>query len=101
MNRLRHAAALALAAWYLVGPPQKGGPADFDTHAPLSKWKVIESSDNIGACERERMELQTRWYESAGNDQVGTKAAEKDAVMLIWLDDAKCVASDDPGLKEK
>ena len=91
-------AALALAVWYLMGPPQQGGPADFDIHAPLSKWKVIDSYDNIGACEQGRVH-QGYWYYRASVDRAGTKEAEKDAVMLLWLNDGQCVASDDPRLK--
>jgi len=28
-----HAAALAVAGWLLIGPPQQGGPVDFNVHA--------------------------------------------------------------------
>jgi hypothetical protein len=97
--KLRHAAALALVGWYLIGPPQQGGPADFNIHAPLSKWKVIDSYDNIGKCEQGKSVHQDHWYDRAIADPVGTKAAIKDAIMLIWLNDAQCVASDDPRLK--
>ena len=86
--KLRCAAALALAVWYLIGPPQQGGPADFNIHAPLSKWKVIDSYDDVGACERGRIVHLGNWYDRANTDQVGTKAAENDAAMLIWLNDA-------------
>jgi hypothetical protein len=95
------ALALTLAAWYLLGPPQNGGPADFDLHAPLSKWKVIDTTDDISACETGRMVLQGQWYKKADADPVGTKDALKDAAMLIWLGDAKCVSAADPRLKAK
>jgi hypothetical protein len=97
--KLRHAAALALVGWYLLGPPQRGESANFDTDAPLSKWKVINSFDNLGACEQGRIIEQGRWYDRAARDTPGTKDAIKDAIMLILLDSAKCVASDDPRLK--
>jgi len=99
--RLRYAAALALAGWYLIGPPQQGGPADFDLHAPLSKWKIIDRYDDIGACERGRMDHLSVWYDRASAERPGTKAAENDAVMLVWLNDGQCVAADDPHLKSK
>jgi hypothetical protein len=95
----RHTAAIALAVWYLLGPPQQGESANVDIHAPLSKWKVIDSFDNIGACEQGRMVEQGKWYNRAERDTPGTKDALKDAIMLILLDSAKCAASDDPRLK--
>ena len=100
-TKLRHAAALAPAIWYLMGPPQQGGPADFNVHAPLSKWKAIDTYDDIGACEKGRMIHLGRWYDRADIDRAGTKDAINDAIMLIWLNDAKCIASDDPGLKSR
>ena len=53
--KLRHAAALALVGWYLMGPPRLDGPANFNIHAPLTQWTVIEKYDDSGACERGRL----------------------------------------------
>jgi hypothetical protein len=94
--KLRQAAALAGAVWYLLGPPQHRGAADFDTNAPLSKWTVIDHYDDVAACENGRMVELGHWYEKADQDPAGTKDAIKDAMMLVWLSEAKCVASDDP-----
>ena len=100
--KLRHAAASALVVSYLlIGPPQQGGPADFNVHTLLSQWKVIDRYDNIGAREQGRMVYLGKWYDRADADRAGTKAAENDAAMLIWLFDAICVATDDPRLKAK
>jgi hypothetical protein len=99
--KLRHAAALALTVWYLLGPPQQGGAADFDIHASLSKWQIVDRYDDVGACERGRMVALGHWYDRADEDRAGSKDAIKDAIMLVWLSDAQCVASDDPRLKSK
>jgi hypothetical protein len=94
--KLRHAAALVGAVCYLLGPPQHGGAADFDTNAPLSKWAVIDHFDDFASCEKGRMVELGNWYERADRDPAGTKDAIKDAMMLVWLSEAQCVLSDDP-----
>ena len=99
--RLRLGAALVQVVRYLIAPPHQGGPVDFNIHAPLSKWKVIDSYDDIGACEQGRMAHLGEWYYRASTDRAGTKAAENDTAMLIWLNDGQCVAADDPRLKPK
>jgi|HubBroStandDraft_3_1064219.scaffolds.fasta_scaffold496693_1 hypothetical protein len=97
--KLRYAAALASVGWFLLGPPQQGGNADFDLHAPLKKWAIIDNYEDVAACERGRMVHLSEWYDRADRDRPGSKNAIKDAIMLIWLGDAQCVASDDPHLK--
>jgi len=97
--KLRHAAALALVGWYLMLPPQHGGSADFNTHAPLSEWTVLEKYDDTSACERGKMDQLSKWYDRASVDRPGTKEAEKDILMTIRLNDSQCIASDDPRLK--
>jgi hypothetical protein len=99
--KLSHSVALALSGWLLIGPPQQGGPIDFNVHALLSQWKVIGKYDDLSACERGRTVTQGQWYDKAEAARVGTKEAEHDAAMLMWLFDAICVASDDPRLKVK
>jgi hypothetical protein len=95
---LRHAAALALAVWYLIGPPEQNR-SDNDLNAPLHKWKIIDTYTDIAACEQGRIAHLGEWYDRADNDAVGTKAAINDARMLVWIDEAKCVSTDDPHLK--
>jgi hypothetical protein len=99
--KLRHAAVVAPALWYLIGPPQQGGPADFNVKAPVSQWKVIDRYDDISQCEQGRLSRQGEWYAKADADPAGSKNAINDAIMLIWLAESKCIASDDPGLKSK
>jgi hypothetical protein len=97
--KLHRAAALMATVWYLLGPPQKGGPADFDTQAAFSKWKIIDRFSDISTCEQQRLAQQGEWYARQDADLAGSKAAINDAVMLIYLAEAKCIASDDPRLK--
>jgi hypothetical protein len=57
---LRHAVALALAAWYLMVPPLKGQSssgygADYD--APLSQWTVLTPFDSASACDAQQAGL--------------------------------------------
>jgi hypothetical protein len=97
-TNVRHAAALALAVWYLIGPPEKSG-SDNDLKAPLGKWKIIDNYTDVAACEQGRIAHLSEWYDRADSDGVGTKAAINDARMLVWIDEAKCVSADDPSLK--
>jgi hypothetical protein len=83
---LRHAAAFALVGWYLMTPPDSAtAPHYADTEAPLARW--IGSNvyfDKLKSCEKTLAELQN-------------KEQDKE---LIWAS-SKCIASDDPRLKEK
>lgn len=99
--KLRQAAALALVGWYLIGPPRQDGPANFNIHAPLTQWTVIEKYDDSGACERGRTDHLSKWSNGVSAARAGTEAAENDALMITRLNEAQCIASDDPRLKEK
>ncbi len=83
---LRHAAALALVGWYLMVPPEPPPDGMSDPSTPLSRWHTIGSFDCAQACERIRaaaIEKEPRKLR---------RAAEQNAL---------CIASDDPRLKEK
>lgn len=98
---LRRAATLVLVSWYLMLPSQQGEPANFNIHAPLTGWTVLEKYEDTAECERGKMDNLSRWYAKASADSPGTKAAEKDVLMTIRLNYSECVASDDPRLKAK
>ncbi len=114
----RHIAALALIAvssascassrpsWNLYLPPlEKGG--GFDRKAPLSSWErygsrvppelpPILSQAFVYDDEQECLEGKTRWVEILARD-----ADSRQAVLLARLKESRCIASDDPRLKEK
>ena len=84
----RHAAALALVGWYLMLPPPN--PRAFggvDDDAPIVQWKLFDSYDSAMECKMaaERM--------VASGDSTGVVEAQ--------LKQARCIATDDPRLKEK
>lgn len=98
----RHAAALALVGWYLMMPPfikVAPGPGDPsrdkvpDSDAPLTKWFWAGSFNSVDACQRsqekELAEIQRR------NSSNPSPPAE------LAFREARCIASDDPRLKEK
>ena len=81
-------AALALVGWYLIAPPRfphAKSPLALDDSAPLSRWKLIDSFDTAAACKAEAHRLMDSPEKTVG--AIG--------------DAARCIASDDPRLKEK
>lgn len=102
MNR-RHAAVLALVGWYLMVPPivMEGEKAKVDGRVPLSQWgRGDRVYGTESACEEMRAKL-SAIAESHKNwiGPSGSVAAANDRYVL--LTNQRCVASDDPRLKEK
>ncbi len=90
--KLRHAAALALTGWYLMVPAQtKGGP--IDTSLPLSQWTMFESFDTAAGCQRKKSRV---YDEAQRKDRAGDTKG-----MADFYSAARCIATDDPRLKEK
>ena len=90
--KLRRAAALALVGWCLITPPLasvgnrwNAETREYDpfTNAPLSQWQTVLTFDTAEEC---RAEL--------ANQTAKIQASCPTCTAL-----AKCVASDDPGLK--
>jgi len=106
---LRHAAALALAGWYLMTPPIESCLGAFSggscKKTPLSKWQIGATRDSLADCE----ESKAVWIEKgrmylgrsdARSRTRGLRMAPDEASYLADTE-ATCVASDDPRLKEK
>jgi hypothetical protein len=91
---LRHAAALALAGWYLMVPPTRGHPAEILLHAPLSRWEVGEDHDTKAECENSLRESIKNMQHDANACEVGSCA-----VTVVEYAHGRCMASDDPRLK--
>ena len=94
----RHAAALALVGWYLMMPPLlpqlSEGEPDFFGHlplAPLSQWTMIGSFDSVRGCIDAHVKLLRVRVMKSVNDKIQIEQAYS----------ARCIASDDPRLKEK
>ena len=87
----RHVAALALVSWYLMTPPSMRDrpleePSIPDLSAPLAQWTIVFSYDSSLDCESGRGLLMAR---------------AKSNKEKRFASDAKCIATDDPRLKEK
>jgi hypothetical protein len=90
----RHTAALALVGWYLMVPPTRGHPAEILFHSPLSKWEVGEDDDS-------NVECKNSIKESIKDMQHITDVCEVGScdVMVVRYAHGRCMASDDPRLK--
>jgi hypothetical protein len=85
----RHAAALALVGWYLIVAP----PQSFKDHkyyeAPLGQWTHKATFDSEFECNQERSK---GCHHFENGETIGLEGP------LCY---SKCIASDDPRLKEK
>jgi hypothetical protein len=84
----RHAAALALVGWYLMVPPPQDVKHGFFAFVPLSQWTHKATFDTEVHCKREISKGCLNINQNGENMRSGS------------LCRARCVASDDPRLKE-
>jgi hypothetical protein len=91
---LRHAAALALVGWYLMLPPAyvHHGMLAFRQNAPFTKWMRGRGFDGEAACK----DLIASVSKMRGPFENGQQA-----YVVAQTAAGRCVASDDPRLKEK
>jgi hypothetical protein len=99
----RHAAALAIVGWYLMAPPviDENGTPKIDPSVSISQWdhgdQVFSSQSD---CDEQRAKLRAiaerhkNWIGPSGS----VAAARHRYFLLINL---RCIATDDPRLKEK
>jgi hypothetical protein len=108
--KLRHAAALALVGWYLMLAPSYDGL--FEERAPLSQWQWQGSYDTKVECfqtlawKLHDAQLKHKVFATVdgserlrcdfNNINLGCDAANMNIYVVY-----KCVATDDPRLKEK
>jgi hypothetical protein len=109
--RVRHAAAVVLAGWYLMVPQQKWqvlGPSKWPepVSAPLHRWRTLLAFDAATECEEELTELRRQSDERHASVE---EKCPRYALMCISDDDkildfdaahARCIATDDARLKE-
>ena len=91
---LRHAAALALVVWYLMVPPEyrHDGMLTFRRDAPLTKWTRGWGFDGEAAC-KEAI--------ASPSKHSGSYQTFHQALVAEQMSNGRCIASDDPRLKEK
>ena len=118
--KFRHAAALALVAWYLMIPPinrHANGHLGMPNQAVLndvSAWEILSVADSEAACQKARLGIQDsaiKWLRSnfgVSADASGIRTAREHTKNLNQLDqierarlqlDIKCVSADDPRIK--
>jgi hypothetical protein len=88
--KLRHAAALALVAWYLMVPPSIGSDDitwSFDTDAPLTLWTRTATFSSKQECEQAKKDMQPNTTNRLG-------PASSDFVRALPF--YRCVSSDNP-----
>jgi hypothetical protein len=85
---LLHAASLALVGWYLMAPPWYNDEKEPRLHAPIADWEIIGSFDSADQCMHDLVEM-------ANKARARSTPKERREFGI------KCIASDDPRLKEK
>jgi hypothetical protein len=95
---MRNSLALALVGWYLMNPQWSDSKNAYDTAAPLSHWSQKHSFNTADECEDYRSNLIEGIRQNAGGAIQAGSFAE---VMIRLATVSRCVASDDPRLKEK
>jgi hypothetical protein len=88
----RPAAALALIGWYLMAPPMHNGAPNYD--APLRSWNMSKAYDSARDCEADREAAKQACAQVPDVEKPFTGCADT-------FDRSRCIASDDPRLKEK
>ena len=106
--RSRHAAAHALSGWYLMVPPDSTVPHSVNSVTPISHWSTIAKFESADPCKQVLTELKTRMVIPAKLDATGRprrfqkrQPADPELATYARVDDAACIATDDPRLKEK
>ncbi len=89
---LRHAAALALAGWYLM-IPSSTFPPDVAYKEPLRNWRILRSFDTADDCQ----DFLSNFFEQSREqkDLNTLDPAYRDFMF------AECIATDDPRLNAK
>lgn len=96
---VRHAAAIALVGWYLIVP--RYDPSGFVLDkAPVSAWKVYNEYDSPAQCEEVRQQI-ARIARDSIDEQEQRGETEQGLSQAVVALSARCIASDDPRLKEK
>jgi hypothetical protein len=90
--KIRHAAVLAVAGWYLMVPPLDMATHKLNPDEPLAAWHNFGSYDHASACSSDR-EKQLNFWLSKGS------LSEGERLTVEGLQSYQCIATDDPRLR--
>ncbi len=102
----RHAAALALAGWYLMWPPLRVTWLDWlqgrtseslQKYAPVAEWNVHKAFATPAECNAAQAAEVQDTMDALQKNQ-SDETLEINAESAIY---SQCIATDDPRLKEK
>ena len=116
---LRHAAALALMGWYLMIPPVEIATGRYVEEAPIAEWGRLAEYGTLAQCQNrwqadiryywrglhepklsdQEVQQLDAWLDSKNGLPPGT-TSKTDAHMFQGYVSRRCIASDDPRLKE-
>jgi hypothetical protein len=106
-----HAAALALVVWYLMMPPMCADHHDWPCRkstAPVGQWTIRDKFDREQECNAKLSGWRGRTRPTvacaSGFETCWGELSPHEHRILIDEEDAKfakCISSDDPGLKAK
>jgi hypothetical protein len=100
-----HAALLAVVGWYLMVPPLAYDLPDlFSKPAePLAEWNQVAGYDTAKECESAKAEMASTAIKNEHALGCGSTFETKNPKCYkeFTKEDARCIASDDPRLKQK
>ena len=98
---LRHAAVLALLAWYLMVPPAIPSTDEVNQSAPLSQWRIRHIFPHNEGCEAAKARLRDQALAAQTQRDALARRSQRNPDSHCVLCKAQCVAEDDPRLKGK
>jgi hypothetical protein len=102
---LRHSAALAAVAWYLLSPPVVPPGDRMNTRAPLRKWEKMAAFDTAADCKGGLAGLAKSAADPKEMAIVKQRAKSKgrdfdERLFRLRLKTSICVSTTDPRLKK-
>jgi|HubBroStandDraft_5_1064220.scaffolds.fasta_scaffold275618_2 hypothetical protein len=94
--KLCRTAGLALAGWYLLYPPWSANKNAIDPKLPLARWYEVGTFDSLSDCETQKAKVLEDLDRHTHNPDMNKVVAQ-----LKLRPQARCVAADDPQLKDR
>jgi hypothetical protein len=92
----RHAAALAMVAWYLLYPPWNAEKEIVDSTLALNRWYQVSTFDSSADCEARKFGILEE-MDNRARDRSPETVAQQERLRH----QARCVSADNPRLKGK
>jgi len=103
--KFRHAAALALVAWFLLYPPWSAQNRSLDPSLPLDRWYQVAEFTSLADCEANKSrvleDMEKKARAANRNDvfrQVGGNVSPDDRARMRHF--AQCVSANDSRLSK-